>query len=270
MVILTYDFYDTDIGISQPGQIMFMTDSRSADNDRLSGVIVTLDQERERIHRQMLSSVSHDLKTPLASIIGSLEAYQKVKEKLPPEKLLQLITIALQEAHQLDGFISNILDMAKLENQLVKPQKDEIEVGNLIRQTITRLSARLDHAKITVMAQNGALRILSDATLLGRVVGLVLDNAAKYGGPNPAVTIRYGKNEAQAWIEIQDDGKGIPEKNLELIFSKYTRFEKLDHHGVGTGLGLAISREIMALLGGTITAANLGYGALFTLRLPVK
>src|ERR1700722_172856 len=94
--------------------------------------IASLDEHRERIHRQMLSSVSHDLKTPLASIIGSLEVYEHLHDKLPEERKRALLRVALQEAYRLDSFVTNILDMAKFENNSVKARKEATDIKSLI------------------------------------------------------------------------------------------------------------------------------------------
>ncbi len=104
---------------------------------------VLLDEEREQLHRQMLSSVSHDLKTPLASIIGSLEVYERMKDKLPEEKKTTLIHVALQEAYRLDNFITNILDMARFENHIVKPHYERTEITAIVSDCLLRLNNRL-------------------------------------------------------------------------------------------------------------------------------
>src|SRR3984885_4716957 len=90
-----------------------------------------LDDERERLHRQMLSSVSHDLKTPLASIIGSLEIYERMRNTLSAEKKQMLVETALQEAYRLDTFVTNILDMARLEEGKLRLQYSRVQLKHL-------------------------------------------------------------------------------------------------------------------------------------------
>lgn len=228
-----------------------------------------LERERERIHRQMLSSVSHDLKTPLASIIGSLEVYERMRDKLPQEKQGDLIRVALEEAYRLDNFITNILDMAKLENGMVKPKREGVDVGHTIRDCVTKLSSLLLKSKVDISALTpDPVEITTDAVLLSRAVCLVLDNAVKYGGKPPVIEIEYGINDDKTgFIRIHDNGRGIPSSEIEAIFSKYTRFSKEDQQNAGTGLGLAIGREIMRLLGGDIRVANADVGGTtFTLN----
>lgn len=231
----------------------------------------SMDKEREKMHRQMLSSVSHDLKTPLASIIGSLEIHEKLKEKLSSEKRETLIHTALQEASRLDSFITNILDMAKLETGLVKPRPETRQLDAVIRDCLTRLGNRLRQSAITVAGLSGPLEIHTDVTLLCRVLGLLLDNAVKYGGTPSVIEMEHGIFKEYCFIRVRDNGKGVPRSQMKLIFSKYTRFTKQDQQTAGTGLGLAICAEIMRLLGGSIEVANHpGGGAVFTLLLPLQ
>ncbi len=233
---------------------------------------VSPEQERENLHRQILSSVSHDLKTPLASIIGSLEVYERMNGRLSLEQQQSLIGVALHEAYRLDNFITNILDMAKLENGMVKLRKEAVSINSLIEECIMRLGHRLKGSEVHIQHPENILVVETDSPLLGRVVCLLLDNAVKYGGAAPAITISFGHEEnGDGFIAISDTGPGVPQARLEEIFSKYTRFVRGDQQNAGTGLGLAISREIMRLLGGTVTAANAETGGMaFILRFPAN
>jgi two-component system sensor histidine kinase KdpD len=228
------------------------------------------DTDRERFHRQMLSSVSHDLKTPLASIIGALEVLHNMKDRLTEDKKAVLGSVALREAYRLNDFVTNILDMARLENGVIKANLESAEINAVMRNCLSRTKKRLRDCTVT-FSESAPIEVSTDTILLSRVVCLVLDNADKYGGTPLALHVECGRGQNNfAFIKIQDNGNGIPEKQIDLIFSKYTRFAKEDQQNAGTGLGLAISRHIMALLGGEITAANdRNGGAVFTLRVPL-
>jgi len=225
--------------------------------------------ERERLHRQMLSAVSHDLKTPLVSIIGALEVLERMKDKLSDDKKLSLVNIALQEAYRLDNFIANILDMARLENKRVKIKREKIKIRDTIRHCLTGMNNHLRESTIHFNTSNST-EVITDPVLLCRVLGLVLDNAIQYGGKSPVIHIEYGADEMNVgFITIRDNGEGIPEAQLKNIFSKYTQYGR--QGSSGTGLGLTISTAIMKLLNGTITAANHpNGGAVFTLRFPLS
>ena len=230
----------------------------------------SFDETREQIHRQMMSAVSHDLKTPLATIIGSLEVYSRMQEKLTPEKRAALINSALIEAYRLDNFITNILDMAKLENGMLTIQSEKVDLGSLLRDAVTRLGPRRERGDIRFPEVARPIIVQTDPMLLSRAAGLVLDNALKHAGQRPTIWLDYGAEAANAFISIRDNGAGIPAGKEESIFSKYTRYSKSDQQNAGTGLGLPICREIMRSLSGRISVANHAEGgAHFSLHFPI-
>lgn len=216
----------------------------------------SFDEARERTHRQMLSTVSHDLKTPLATIIGSLEIYTRMADKLAPEKKQMLIQSALGEAYRLDGFITNILDMAKLEGGMAKIKSERCDLTSLLHDCITRIGPRAKKANITLSATEPSTIVVTDPVMLGRAAGILLDNALKHSGKEPTITISYGCGDRGDYIRVRDNGPGIEKGKEEDIFCKYTRFSKSDQQNAGTGLGLAICRQIMNLLPGTVTVKN--------------
>ena len=208
-------------------------------------------QDREAIHRQMLSAVSHDLKTPLASIVGSLEIYQRMGPQLPVDTQKTLIETALNEAYRLDSFLTNILDMAKLENNLVPIRREQANVRHLIEDLIAAFGKRSSHAAITVSG-DASVEITTDSTLFSRVITLLLDNAFKHAGPNPSLALDYEALGTGLRVTVRDDGPGIPSDKREEIFDKYTRLGRGDRQNAGTGLGLSIARIIAQRLGGDL------------------
>jgi len=233
--------------------------------------IPTLDKEREDMHRKMFSSISHDLKTPLASMIGSLETYERIKEKLTSEKRDALLAVALQEAYRLDNFITNILDMAKLEGGLMKARVEPLPLDTILKNCIMQLSNPLKNSTITINESSRPLMVKGDVSILSRVIALVIDNAVKYGGEPSLIRIAYGVNELnEAFLSIHDNGAGIPSGKEKDIFAKYARFTASDRYCAGTGLGLTICQESMKLMKGSIAATNSpSGGAVFTLKLPI-
>jgi two-component system sensor histidine kinase KdpD len=230
------------------------------------------DEDREQIHRNMLFAVSHDLKTPLSSIIGSLQIYEKMKDRLTPEKKEVLIMTALQEAFRLDNFISNILDMAKLEGGMIKPRLERTNLGLLLQDCAGKFSHRNPLPTLHVHAsQSEAIVFMTDPVLLSRCVMLLLDNASKYSGIQPEIFLEHqAVGKGRATIRVRDKGPGIPPEKLEEVFSKYSRIARRDHQNAGTGLGLAICQGIMKTLGGSVKAENYPQGgAVFTLTVPL-
>ena len=225
------------------------------------------DATREQIHRQILSAVSHDLKTPLATMIGSLEIYNRMEEKLTPEKRKILINSALHEAYRLDSFITNILDMAKFEGGMVPVRPSRTDLKSMLEDCLLRLGPQRERGEITLIPK-GTLQLTTDNMMLSRAVNLLIDNAIKHAGPQAKVEITYGVENDEARIQVRDHGPGIPEHMQEHVFSKYTRLNKADQINAGTGLGLAICRQIMSSISGVVSVQNHpDGGAVFTLSL---
>lgn len=233
------------------------------------------DQIREHLHRQMLSSVSHDLKTPLATIIGSLEVMTLLGAKLSDDKRASLVTSALTEAFRLDYFITNILDMAKFEADAVRPRFETARLGQMIQDSLVRLGPLKTRGELEITPVGKSDEIVTDPMLGARAIGLVLHNAFKFGGRKakadgakepPLVEIAYGINDGYGFVRIRDHGEGIPDDQQVAVFDKYTRLQKSDQQAAGTGLGLTICQNIMRLLHGRIELSNHPEGgAVFTL-----
>ena len=232
----------------------------------------THDEIREYLHRQMLSSVSHDLKTPLATIIGSLEVMTMLYDKLSEEKRKSLISSALTEAFRLDHFITNILDMAKFEADAVKPRFESARLSQMVSDSLARLGPLKTRGEIKITAA-GPDELVTDPMLGSRAIGLVLHNAFKFGGRKttnpviePIIEVEYGLKGDEGFVRIRDHGEGIPPEKQAAVFDKYTRLQKTDQQNASTGLGLTISQYIMRLLDGRIELhTQPAGGAIFTL-----
>ncbi|MDC7676732.1 sensor histidine kinase [Asticcacaulis machinosus] len=221
------------------------------------------DEIREHLHRQMLSAVSHDLKTPLSTVIGSLEVINLMGARLSEDKRKTLIGSALTEAYRLDNFITNILDMAKFEAEAVRPRPQPVGLHQLIQDALTRLGPLKARGRIEVIRGVGDDGLTTDPMLSARAIGLVIENALKHGGSRgpdgaeaPVIEISLGFEEGHPCVRIRDHGAGIPADKQTMIFDKYTRLSKADQQNAGTGLGLTLCRHIMTLLGGQVTVTN--------------
>lgn len=218
----------------------------------------------------MMSSVSHDLKTPLASVIGSLEIYQKMRANLSPEKQEMLIQTALEEAYRLDRFVSNILDMAKLENGLLRANIQKCEINQIVNEVVRKCNEKYAQARVELERPAEPAEAMVDASLLNRAILCVVENAIIHGNEKPVIRISEKRVDDKIIIKICDNGPGIAEENREKIFDKYTRLSHKDHKNAGTGLGLTIARKIMKMLNGQIYLCNINEpGACFKLELPV-
>ncbi len=226
-----------------------------------------ISEEREKLRSMLLSSVSHDLKTPLASIIGSLSVYHGMYESLSPERRLQLTETALDEAQRLDSFISNILDMTRIESGQIRLKEEYLNPLSICDNVRKRLKQRLRKHQVVIHPVDEEYEVEADPVLTEQVLQNLLDNAAKYSPEGTVIDVKSGVEDGAFFLSVCDHGKGIPEEMMPKIFDKYERLNHSDTKVAGTGLGLAISKAIMDAQGGSIHLANApDGGAVFTLR----
>jgi len=226
-----------------------------------------LQQEHNKLHVMLLSSVSHDLKTPLACVIGSLEIHQHLKDVLSAEHKDTLIATAIEEARRLDSFITNILDMSALENG-VHLKRESVDMGQLVRQCVLQMEPRLRHHEMQLELSSGMMTEVS-VSWISRAVTLLLNNAAQYTPAKTKIVVTITGDKTLCRITVRDHGPGISKKLRTGIFHKHTRATRQDSKTAGTGLGLPICKAIAEAHGGTIRMHTpSGGGVAFTLTLP--
>lgn len=228
-----------------------------------------LREEREKLRSMLLSSVSHDLKTPLASIIGSLSVLLSMSSRLTEEHRNTLMRTALEESQRLDSFITNILDMTCIESGQISFRQEWVNPDEIFRRVQRRLRDRLQYHVLILHPLKEKIEVMMDPMMTEQVVQNVLDNGAKYTPPGTKIEISCFIDDKGFTCEIRDHGPGIPSDKLEKVFDKYARIHKQDRQVAGTGLGLAISKAVMQAQSGNIKVANHPEGgAVFTLYLP--
>ena len=229
-----------------------------------------IEAESEKLRNALLSSVSHDLRTPLASIKGVISSLLLEDDRTDTATRQELLTSAHDEVARLERVVSNLLDVTRLEAGEVKLKLDyyfapEI-IGNAIKHTAGLLKNH--HVSTDIEEELPALRV--DGLLVEQVLINLLENAAKYTSQDSHVVI-HAKRIADKWLEIaiEDNGSGILPHQEEHIFNKFTSFA-LQQKTYGAGLGLTICRAIVEAHGGTIAARNREVGgARFSFTLPI-
>jgi two-component system sensor histidine kinase KdpD len=226
--------------------------------------------ETERLRAALLTSLSHDLKTPLAAILGSATTIRDFSDKLDAAERADLLSTIIDESERLNRFIANLLDMTKLEAGAISAKTEVHDVGEIVDATLKRAKKILGRHTIRYNIPATALRVKADPVLFEQVLFNLLDNAAKYAPEGSMIEIDALQEFDRVTLHIRDEGPGIPADELEKIFDKFYRANKADHVRAGTGLGLPISRGFIEIMGGTITAANRHdrSGALITVTLP--
>jgi two-component system, OmpR family, sensor histidine kinase KdpD len=232
---------------------------------------VKRNEEADRLRSALLTSISHDLKTPLAAMIGSAGALRELSGNLTDTEKAELLTTILEEGDRLNRFIANLLDMTRLESGAVMPNLGLHDVGEIVDSALRRAAKILARHHVELRLAANMPMIELDPVLFEQVLFNVLDNAAKYALPGTTICIETSREADSVCIRIFDEGNGVPNGDLERIFDKFYRVRKGDRVRAGTGLGLAISRGFVEALNGTIIAANRSdrSGAVFTIRLPI-
>src|ERR1700683_795315 len=227
--------------------------------------------ETERLRSALLTSISHDLKTPLAAVLGAAGTLRDLPEKLSAAEKADLLATVIDESERLNRFIANLLDMTKLESGAVRPNVALHDVGEIVGSALRRAGRILSQHRVELELAPDLPMLELDAVLFEQVLFNLLDNAAKYAPAETTIRIQGWRNGEAVCLRVLDEGGGIPAGDLENIFDKFYRAQKADQVRAGTGLGLAISRGFVEAMQGTIVAANRSdrTGAAFTISLPI-
>lgn len=226
--------------------------------------------EADRLRSALLTSISHDLRTPLASILGSATSLNRYGPMLDEEGRRNLSTTIQEEAERLNRFIANLLDMTRLESGAIRPNSSAVDLAELVGSALERAGRILAAHRVDVDLPPDLPMLELDPVLFEQALFNLLDNAAKYAPAGTRIGIRAARQDGRVRVEVLDEGGGIPPDDAERLFDKFYRVQAQDRQRAGTGLGLAICRGFVEAMGGTITAANRAdrSGAIFTLLLP--
>jgi len=228
---------------------------------------------RESLRSSLLSSVSHDLQTPLVSVIGGLSTLLLMKDKLPQKARQDLLKTAYTEAQRLQRIVQNVLAMASMEAGTMVLRKVAMDVLEMATATAARVQRAYPQLRVQVTETLGPMHVYGDELLLSQVLYNLLENAAKYGPAKQMVEVQLigDVQHNQMSLHVTDQGPGIAPADLTKIFDKHYRSSLTDRKPAGSGLGLAICRAIVEAHEGTIEARNRpikGKGMVFTVTLP--
>jgi two-component system sensor histidine kinase KdpD len=216
---------------------------------------VQLLQATEKLERSLLNSISHDLRTPLSSIMGALSSLRDEGASLESDSKRELIDLAWEESGRMNRFISNLLDITRLEAGALRVKKEPYDVEDLLGSCLTSLEPRLKERKVTVDIPPDLPPIPMDSVLMCQALMNLLDNALKYSPADGRIEISGRIREKCLEIAVADQGPGIPKEYLTQVFNKFFRLNRTEEAG-GTGLGLAISKGIVEAHEGRIWAEN--------------
>jgi two-component system sensor histidine kinase KdpD len=227
--------------------------------------------ETERLRSALLTSISHDLKTPLSSILGSITSLRTYAKSFDDAAKNELMSTIQEEAERLNRFIANLLDMTQLESGAIEPRFATVDLSEVIASALKRAAKILAAHRVQLEIAPGLPMVRLDFVLFEQVLFNLLDNAAKYAPAGSSLRLQAAREGERVVLRLLDEGPGIPPQDQERIFDKFYRVHAGDHRRAGTGLGLAICRGFVEAMGGTIDVANRPErsGAVFTIRLAV-
>jgi two-component system sensor histidine kinase KdpD len=222
----------------------------------------------EKLQTALLDSISHDLRTPLASVIGVLSSLQEEGSGLDDAAKKDLIQVAFKEAEELNDSITNLLDMSRIQAGAITISTESCDLNDIISVALDQLGDRSKDRTIRVPEATELPFVSADFGLVVKVLFNLLDNAIRYSSPDSPVEINARRIAQEVEIEVADRGIGIPPQHLPHIFE---RFHRMPHTSVsGTGLGLSICKGIVEAHGGRIAVENRhGGGTIIRVTLPV-
>lgn len=223
--------------------------------------------QREQLRVALLSSVSHDLRTPLSSVIGAASSLLAYEPSLSDKDKGELLQSIVEEAERLDRYIQNLLDMTRLGQGNLKLQRDWEDVRDLVSAASRRLRLGSRGIRLEVNVSKDAQLLNVHGDLMEQVFVNLLDNAARYSPARGTIRVQARRADDAILIQIFDEGPGIPAADREKVFDPFYRVHERDRKS-GTGLGLSICRGIVRAHGGDVTAhPRAGTGAELRVKL---
>ncbi|RBH50432.1 histidine kinase, partial [Xanthomonas oryzae pv. oryzae] len=223
--------------------------------------------ETERLRSALLSSVSHDLRSPLASMIGSASSLASYGDAMDAHDRHSLLDTIQLEGERLDRYIQNLLDMTRLGHTGLTVNRDWIGVDELIGSATRRLQRYQPDVRLQLDLAADLPAIWVHPALVEQAIFNVLENAAKFSPPGIAVTVQATLRSGALQIDIGDQGPGIPEDERARIFDMFYSVERGDRGRNGTGLGLAICQGMIGAHGGSVEALAGAHGHGTTIRI---
>jgi len=228
--------------------------------------------ETEQLRSALLASVSHDLRTPLTAMRGSIDSLLALGEAIPLEDRRELLEGTRDEAERLDRYIQNLLDMTRLGHGALKLARDWVAPADIVGSSLNRLRAVLTPLQVSTDVPTELPLLFVHAALIEQALVNVLENAARFSPAHGRLQLSAGANDEEIFFTVSDEGPGIPEDERAKIFDMFYTAARGDRGGQGTGLGLAICQGMVGAHGGRISVADGidGRGTSITLHLPLQ
>jgi two-component system sensor histidine kinase KdpD len=210
-------------------------------------------QDNQKLRTALLSSLSHDLRTPLTAIRGAAETLASAGDALDAATRADLLDSITQDTGRMTKFLANIMEMARVETGEINARRDRLLLAEIVEAAVSRVSGAM-YAGVNIA--DDATHVLADSALLEQILVNILDNAVKYAPEGSRIAISARRSGDQISISIADEGVGIPSADLPHVFDSFFRATRGDRVAPGTGLGLAIAKAFTEAMGGKIRAQS--------------
>jgi len=225
--------------------------------------------ERDRLRAALFSSVTHDLRTPLASIRTSVTGLLDPAARFRPDEMRELLETIRHEEGRLSRLVGNLLYLSRIRAGAVEPEKTATDLGDLVEAVVGRLQSQLKDHPVRLMIRDHLPPVPIDVVQVDQALTNILENAAKFSSPGSPITVQAARWQGNVQVRISDRGPGIPPEDRERVFEPFVRGDGHPPES-GTGLGLSIVRAILTAHGGTVRiAAAPGGGTSVVLTLPL-
>ncbi|HYQ72684.1 MAG TPA: ATP-binding protein, partial [Gammaproteobacteria bacterium] len=252
-------------------EIERLTRSVNAMAERIAGQVQRL-QDTDRQRRELVANVSHDLRTPLASLQGYLETLRLKGDDLDRDEQLHYLEIAHRHCRHLGRLVEELFELARLDANEVQPVLEPFSLPELVQDVVHKFELRASQREVTLLASHDENLpfVVGDIALIERVMDNLIENALRHTPANGTVTVAVQRAGDTLAVQVIDTGSGIAAEDLPYIFERFYQSDRMRSQG-GAGLGLAIARRIVELHGRTIRAASSGgRGTMFAFDLPVQ
>ena len=224
---------------------------------------------RVKLYNTLLNSLSHELRTPIATIIGATDNLQNNSSKLTAQNRYDLIAEISKASLRLNRQVENLLNMSRLESGFIQPKNDWCDINELIYDVVKTIEENHISQKIHININPDIPLYKTDKGMLEQIIYNLLNNAATYTPADSRIDIMALSHADVLHIVIEDNGNGFPEYAIKKVFDKFYRLK--DAKTGGTGLGLSIVKGFTEALGGNVTLENIApHGARFTINIPAK
>ncbi len=226
--------------------------------------------ETEQLRSALLTSISHDLRTPLASIMGSISSLRSYGAMYDEAQREELLSTAQDETERMHRFVGNLLDMTRLDAGALQPRRESCDLQEIVGSALQRTARLLERHTVTTSYAPDLPMLTLDFVLMEQVLVNLLENAGKYAPEGSRIEVSAQRHRYAVSIEVRDEGPGIPETDLQRIFDPFFRIRGGDRQRAGIGLGLAVCRGFVDAMGGRIRARNRREhsGSVFEIELP--